>query len=145
MTKRFTDLLMLPITLGVLGLMAMGLFAMQTMTISLNGRVCNESSSPIWLTVTELGRQKAYSLPPGDCTDVLTQDAEAIWGKNCETNPCKYQAWKVSAGRFDVDNDGASVFGSVLRIKGWGAGSHWHITQEWPKPGLSAIDYSLVR
>jgi hypothetical protein len=142
MTKHSADWLMF---LVVLALIAFGLVTMQTMTVSLNGRVCNDSSGPIWLTMTESGRQKAYALSPGDCTDVLTQDAEAIWGKNCNTNPCKYQAWKVSAGRFHVENHGDSAFGSVLRIEGWGVGSHWHITREWAKPDLSTINYSLTR
>jgi hypothetical protein len=138
-TKRSSDLLI------ALGIMVLGLLAMQALAISRNGRVCNYGSTGIWLTVTESGRQKAYSLAPGHCTDILTQDVEAIWGRDCNTDPCNYQAWKVGAGRFEVDNDGASPLGSVLRIKGWGVGSRWRISRAWLKPDLSTINYSLVR
>jgi hypothetical protein len=140
--KRSVMLLIVLIPLGIMGLCFL---AAQTMPISLNGRVCNDSSGGLWLTVTESGRKRAYPLPPGHCTDVLTQDAEAIWGKDCKTVPCQYQAWKVGAGRFNVKPDGDVSSTSILRIEGWGAGSHWHITREWPKPDLSAIDYSLIR
>ena len=125
----------------VLGLIALYFLARQEMTISRNGGVCNYSSVSIWLTVTESGRQRAYSLPSGSCTNLHAQDAEAIWGRTCDTDPCTYQAWKVGAGRFDVYNDA----GSILRIKGWGVGSRWHITRDWPKPDLSSISYSLIR
>src|SRR5215208_6635718 len=129
MAKRSKDLFM---TLIGLGLMALCLLMIKAVAVSLNGGVCNSSSGNIWLTVTESNRQKAYSLAPGRCTNILTQDAEAIWGRDCRTDPCKYQAWKVSAGRFDVEADGNSRLSSVLRIKGWGADSHWHIAQTWP-------------
>lgn len=131
-------------TLAALTLVALGFCGLQAVILSLNGRVCNHSSIPVWLTLTESGRHKAYSLSPGQCTNLFKQDAEAIWGKDCHTTPCKYQAWKVSAGRFDVET-GHSTSGSVLLIKGWGARSRWHITREWPKPDLASIDYSLVR
>ena len=142
MAKRSTGLLM---TMIGLGLMALSLLSINAIAVSLNGGVCNYSSGSIWLTVTESSRQKAYSLSPGHCTNVFTQDAEAIWGRNCHTDPCKYEAWKVGAGRFDVKDEGDSRLGSVLRIKGWGAGSRWHIARTWPKPDLASITYLLIR
>ena len=128
-----------------LALIVLSLLTMQALRVLLHGGVCNYSSNNIWLTVTESGRQKAYPLAPGHCTNVLKQDAEAIWGKDCNTDPCKYQAWKVSAGRFDVNTEGDSPSGPVLQIKGWGARSPWHITRAWPKPDLSTINYLLIR
>lgn len=137
--KLFTKLV---ITTCFLGFLAFGFLALDEIDLSFNGRVCNRSSISVWLTITESGKKKAYSLPPGQCTQLFKQDAEAIWGKNCKMIPCEYQAWKVGAGRFEIEN-GDSV--SVLQIKGWGALSRWHITRDWPKPVLASIDYSLVR
>ena len=138
-TKLFTAILLLSI-------FVLSFLTILGIKISLNGRVCNHSSAEVWLTVTEEGSKKAYLLSPGRCTDVRTQDAEAIWGRDCSTKPCTYQAWKVGAGHFQLekDSDPRSGSGTVLRIKGWGAGSRWHITREWPRPDLSAIGYSLV-
>ena len=133
---------MLPIAMI---LMVVSVFALQTMKISLNGRVCNYSSVDIWLTVTESGRQKAFRLAAGQCTDGSAQDAEAIWGSDRSTDGCQYQAWKVRAGHYDVKEDGSSASRPVLRIHGWGAGGRWHITYEWPKPALASIQYSLVK
>lgn len=141
-TKPSAEFIMLP--LGMI-LMIVSVFALQTLKISLNGRVCNHSSVKVWLTVTQSGRQKAFVLMPGQCTDGSTQDAEAIWGSDCRANVCQYQAWKVGAGHYDVRDDGDSTSNPVLRIHGWGAGGRWHITHEWPKPALAAIPYSLVK
>ena len=142
MWKRFAVLLIVLIPLGTIALCFLTLHAI---TSSLNGGVCNDSSSSIWLTVTESSRQKAYELAPGHCTNTSTQDAEAIWGRDCNSGPCKYQAWKLGAGHFEVDNYAASSLDSILRIKGWGAGSRWHIASTWPRPDLSSIHYSLIR
>jgi hypothetical protein len=116
-TKRFA------VTIFFLGLFALGFLILDEFEIELplNSVACNYSSTEIWLTVTESGFKKANSLPPGDCTSLLTQDAEAIWGQDCSTDPCGYQAWKVGAGRFEVYDDADSPTGFVLRIKGWGA------------------------
>lgn len=113
--------------------------------VSINGVVCNHSSTGVWLAMSEGERQKAYSLAPGQCTDFFKQDAEAIWGRDCSMDPCEYQAWKLGAGRFAVEDDPTSPSKFVLRINGWGAGSSWHITEDWPRPKLSSISYSLVR
>jgi hypothetical protein len=132
------------ITIFFLGFLALGVLISDELDLSLsiNGRVCNHSSLPVWLTLTESSQKKAYLLPPGQCTHFFNQDAEAVWGKDCKTSPCQYQAWKVSAGRFDLQNGQSS---SVLRIKGWGALSRWHISGDWPRPDLAWMDYSLVR
>lgn len=140
--KRFIRLLMVVI---LLALIPLGFLTMQALTASLNGGVCNDSSHRIWLTLTESGRQKTYSLPPGQCTNVFTQDAEAIWGRDCSMDPCKYQAWKLGAGHFEVDDYAVSSSGSVLLIRGWRAGSYWHMTPTWPRPDLASITYSLTR
>ena len=140
--KRFTKLF---IVILPLGLIVLSVLAMQGMTASLNGEVCNYSSNRLWLTVTESNRQKAYSLLPGHCTNVFTQDVEAIWGRDCNIDPCKYQAWKLSAGHFKVYNDVDSHSGEVLRIDGWGVESRWHIAPTWPRPDLSSVNYSLIR
>ncbi len=141
-TRHSSKLLMILIPISFI---ALGLLIMQAMTVSLNGGMCNYSSIPIWLIVTESNRQKAYLLPPDHCTNVLTQDTEAIWGRDCNNDPCKYQAWKLGAGHFKVYNDLDSRSGSVLRIKGWGAGSRWHIATTWPRPDLSSVNYLLIR
>ena len=142
MIKRFIRLLMIMIPLGSI---TIGILMIPAMTASLNGGVCNTSSNNIWLTVTESNRQKAYSLPSGHCTNVFTQDAEALWGRDCDTDPCKYQAWKLGAGHFEVDNYGASSLGSILLIRGWRAGSRWRIAPTWPRPDLASVTYSLTR
>jgi len=142
MIKRFIKLLLVMIPLGTITL---GILMIPAMTASLNGCVCNDSSRNIWLTVTESNKQKAYSLPPGHCTNVFTQDAEAIWGRDCNTDPCQYQAWKLGAGHFEVDNQEVSSLGSILLIRGWGAGSRWRIAPTWPRPALASVTYSLTR
>ena len=141
-TKSSRDMVMVPIAMI---LMIVSVFAMQHMKISLNGRVCNHSSTEIWLTVTKTGRQRASSLVPGQCTDDSTEDAEAIWGSDCSVDPCEYQAWKVGAGHYDLRDQTTSRAGLVVRIHGLGIGSSWHITREWPKPSLSSLHYSLVK
>ena len=141
MTQYSTDLRRGLITLG---LVALSVVALLGLGILLHGRVCNYSTTDIWLTVSHADRQSAAPLGPGQCTNVLVLDADAIWGSDCSSNPCRYQAWKVGAGRFDVYNDGGTELSSVLRIDGWGAGSQWSISEEWPKPDLSTINYSLV-
>jgi hypothetical protein len=141
-TQRAKDLFK---TLAVLGILAIGVLALQGIGILLHGNVCNYSSTDIWLTISESGWQKVHSLAPGQCTRGLTQDAEAIWGRDCSAHPCRYQAWKVRAGRFEVYEHKISSMGAVLRIDGWGAGSRWQVTEEWPKPDLSSINYSLVK
>lgn len=134
-------------TVALMGLMGLGVLIVEEgdVEVSINGVVCNHSSTGVWLSVSEGERQTTYSLAPNHCTDFFKQDAEAIWGNDCSADSCHYQAWKVSAGRFDVEDDRQSPTGSVLRIRGWGAGSRWHITWEWPKPELSSINYSLVK
>ena len=130
-----------------MGFMVLGFLMVEEgeANVSINGVVCNHSSSGVWLSVSEGERQKAYSLAPGRCTDFFTQDAEAICGRDCHTGFCQYQAWKVGAGRYDVYNNAGSSLSSILQIEGWGAGSSWHITREWPRPDLSSVSYSLVR
>jgi hypothetical protein len=113
--------------------------------ISIHGIVCNHSSTDLWLAVTRRRNPRVYVLAPDRCTNFFTEDAEAIWGKECINGSCEYQAWKLGVGRFDVYEAADSPSGLVLRIIGWGAGSSWHITEGWPKPDLSAISYSLVK
>jgi len=100
--------------------------------VSINGVVCNRSSIGVWLTMSKGERHSTYSLPPGQCTDFFKQDAEAIWGKDCSSAPCQYQAWKVSAGRFAVYATEDLSLDPVLRIEGWGARSRWHMSEDWP-------------
>lgn len=113
--------------------------------ISIHGMVCNHTSTDLWLAVTRKRRPRLYVLPPGRCTNFFAEDAEAVWGKECTADSCQYQAWKLGVGRFDLYDAGASPSGAILRIEGWGVGSSWHITEEWPKPDLSTIGYSLVK
>jgi hypothetical protein len=142
MKKLSSKLILVTILVAVTGL---GFFILEEseVELSINGVLCNYSSTGIWLTMSEGERISTDSLAPGQCTDFFTQDAEAIWGKDCSADPCTYQAWKLRAGRFAVYDDSAS--GAILRVKGWGAGSRWQITEDWPKPELSSINYSLVR
>ena len=145
MLEKFsTKLFTITIFLIFLGLGFLILEESET-KVSINGIVCNHSSTVVWLAISEGERQRTYSLAPGQCTNFFKQDADAIWGRDCSTDPCNYQAWKLGAGRFGVYNDVDSASGFVLRIKGWGAGSSWHVTWDWPKPELSSISYSLVK
>jgi hypothetical protein len=128
-----------------LGFLALCFLAAEALIIFHNGGVCNYSSIDIWLTVTESSGRKAYPLRPGSCSDADTQDVEAIWGRDCNTDPCGYQAWKLGAGRFEVYDDGESPAGFVLQVRGWGVGSRWRIAPAWPKPELSTLGYSLMR
>lgn len=129
----------------VLGFVGLLFPLLEEINFQFNGVVCNYSSDSIWLTVTESGVMQAYMLNPHSCTHPLSQDAEAIWGRDCSSDPCQYQAWKLGAGIFEVSDDRSSSSGFRLRIWGLGAGSRWHITWEWPRPDLSEIRYSLVR
>ena len=144
MKKLSTKLILITILVAVTGLGFLFLEESEV-EVSINGVACNHSSSDVWLAMSLGERTATYSLPPGQCTNFFQQDVEAIWGKDCSTSPCRYQAWKLGAGRFAIYNDSASPAGSVLRISGWGAGSRWHVTEDWPKPDLSTIDYSLVK
>lgn len=142
MTKHSTDLRSGLIALGVVSLSVLALLGLGTL---LHGGVCNYSTMDIWLTVSHSDRQSVVPLGPGQCTNVLVLDADAIWGSDCSSGSCHYQAWKVGAGRFDVYNDGSSTMTPVVRIDGWGAGSQWHISEDWPKPDLDSVNYSLVK
>lgn len=144
MKNLSTKLILVTALVAVTGL---GFFILEESEteVSINGVVCNHSSSEIWLATSQGERTGTSSLAPGQCTDFFRQDVEAIWGKNCSTSACRYQAWKLGAGRFSVYDEAESASSLVLRIKGWGAGSRWHVTEDWPKPELSSIGYSLVK
>jgi hypothetical protein len=142
MKRRSTKLILVLAAVLVLGFI---LLEESEIEVSINGVVCNHSSTGLWLAVSEGERTSTSSLAPGLCTNFFREDVEAIWGRDCDSDPCGYQAWKLGAGRFAVYNDGESPAGSVLRLRGWGAGSRWHITEDWPKPELSSIPYSLVK
>src|SRR5215211_3919212 len=129
LAKHFTKLFTITCLLVVLGLGLMLLEEGEPI-VSINGVVCNHSSISIWLTMSKGERHSIYSLPSGQCTNFFKQDAEAIWGKDCRTDPCQYQAWKVSAGRFEVYNTEDLSLDSVLRIEGWGASSRWHVSED---------------
>ena len=144
MNKLSKKLILITVLVAIAGIGFIILEESET-EVSINGFVCNRSSTEIWLATSEGERTGTSSLDPGQCTDFFKQDAEAIWGTDCSTAPCQYQAWKLGAGRFTVYDDPETASGSVLRIKGWGAGSYWHITEEWPKPEISSIDYRLVK
>jgi hypothetical protein len=144
--KHAMKLVIAAIVLGFLSLGFLLLIIKESdIDVAVNGVVCNHSSADLWLAVTRRQRPRLYVLAPGHCTNFLTEDAEAIWGKECEVEPCKYQAWKLGIGVFDVYEPVHSPSSLVLRIRGLGAGSSWHITADWPKPELSSIKYSLVR
>jgi hypothetical protein len=144
MQKLSTKLILITVLVAITGL---GFFILEESEteVSINGVLCNHSSTDVWLALTEGERTGAFSLAPGQCTNFFQQDAEAIWGRDCSTDPCSYQAWKLGAGRFAVYDSAESDSGLVLRIRGWGAGSRWHVTEDWPKPELSSIGYSLVK
>ena len=144
MQRLSTKLILITVLVAVTGL---GFFMLEESEteISINGVVCNRSSTGLWLALTEGERTGTFLLAPDQCTDFFKQDAEAIWASDCSTDPCQYQAWKLGAGRFVVYDEATSGSDMVLRIKGWGAGSRWHVTEDWPKPELSSLTYSLVR
>lgn len=144
MNKLSKKLILITVLVAIAGIGFIILEESET-EVSINGVVCNRSSTEIWLATSEGERTGTSSLDPGQCTNFFTQDVEAIWGRDCSTDPCSYQAWKLRLGRFTVYDEAESESGSVLRIRGWGAGSSWHITEDWPKPTLSSLDYSLVK
>lgn len=144
MNKLSKKLILITVLVAIAGIGFIILEESET-EVSINGVVCNRSSTEIWLATSEGERTGTSSLDPGQCTNFFTQDVEAIWGRDCSTDPCSYQAWKLRLGRFTVYDEAESESGSVLRIRGWGAGSSWHITEDWPKPALSSLDYSLVK
>ena len=144
MNKLSKKLILITVLVAIAGIGFIILEESET-EVSINGVVCNHSSTEIWLATSEGERTGTSSLDPGQCTNFFTQDVEAIWGRDCSTDPCSYQAWKLRLGRFTVYDEPESDSGSVLRIRGWGAGSSWHITEDWPKPALSSIDYILVK
>jgi len=119
MKKLSTKLILITVLLVVTGLGFIILKESET-EVSINGVVCNHSSTGVWLAMSEGERTGTYSLAPGQCTNFFNQDAEAIWGKDCSTGSCSYQAWKLRVGRFSVYDDAVSASGSVLRIEGWG-------------------------
>lgn len=129
----------------VLGLVALIVAGAGALTVTKNGSVCNQSTVTIWITVTEVVGRRAAPLAPGECTNVILQDAEAIWGRTCSAETCTHKAWKVGAGRFEVHEHETDASGPVLKITGWGAGSRWQITKEWNRPPISEIGYSLSR
>jgi hypothetical protein len=144
MKQLSIKLMILTILVALTGL---GFFILEEteINVSINGVVCNYSSTHVWLALSKGERTGAYSLAPDQCTDMFTQDVEAIWGKDCTADSCSYEAWKLGAGRFTVYNDATSPGGFALHVRGWGAGSRWHISEDWPKPDLSSIGYSLVK
>lgn len=144
MNKLSKKLILITVLVAILGIGFIILEESET-EISINGVLCNHSSTEVWLATSEGERTGTSSLDPGQCTNFFQQDVEAIWGRDCNTDPCSYQAWKLGAGRFTVYDEAESDSGSVLRISGWGAGSRWHVTEDWPKPELSSLHYSLVK
>src|SRR5688572_13167114 len=103
---------------------SLGFFILEEseVNVSINGVVCNHSSTDVWLALSKGESTDTYSLAPDQCTSIFSQDVEAIWGKDCSTDSCRYQAWKLGAGRFTIYNDAEAPAGSVLHISGWGAG-----------------------
>jgi hypothetical protein len=144
MKKLSNKLILITILVAVLGLGFIVLEESET-EVSINGVACNNSSTAIWLATSEGERTGITLLDPGQCTDFFRQDVEAIWGRDCSTAPCSYEAWKLGAGRFVVYDEATSGSDMVLRIKGWGAGSRWHVTEDWPKPEISSVNYSLIK
>jgi hypothetical protein len=144
MRKLSTKLILITVLVAITSL---GFFILEESEteLSINGVLCNRSSIRVWLALSEGERTSTSALAPGQCTNFFTQDVEAIWGRDCSTDPCLYQAWKLKAGYFEVKDDSDSASGSVLRIRGWGLGSRWQITADWPKPDLSSMGYSLVK
>lgn len=144
MKKLSTKLIIVTILVAVTGF---GFFILEEseVNVSINGVVCNHSSTSVWLASSEGESTATYALAPDQCTDIFRQDVEAIWGKDCSADSCRYQAWKLGAGRFTVFNDAEFPAGAILRINGWGTGNRWHINEDWPKPELSSINYSLVK
>jgi hypothetical protein len=142
MKKRFTKLFLILAAVLVLAYIILEEIEVE---VSINGVVCNHSSADVWLAVSKGEGTRTSSLAPGQCTDFFSEDVEAIWGRECSTDACDYQAWKLGAGRFVAYDEAESPSDAVLRITGWGVGSGWHITSNWPKPELSSIGYSLVK
>lgn len=142
MKRHFTKLILVIVAVLTLAYVILEEIEVE---VSINGVVCNHSSAGVWLAVSKGQRTRISSLAPGECTNFFREDVEAIWGKECNADACGYQAWKLGAGRFVIYDDTKSPSSSVLRIEGWGAGSSWHITSDWPKPELSSIGYSLVK
>jgi hypothetical protein len=112
------------------------------------GVICNRSSVTIWLTVEENKQWTVRSLAPGACSNPVTQDVEALWGRQCNTSgQCWYQTWKLGDGGFWVTNYLISPIppGRILKINGAGVNSGWSRDSNWPAPSLNSIGYGITR
>jgi len=140
----------LAVMLGFLiaGLIPMASVGAEAYAASGRGVIWNRSSVTIWLTVEENGQWRVRSLAPGACSNPVSQDVEALWGRQCNTRgQCWYQTWKLGDGFFWVSNNVISPIppGRILKINGGGRNSGWSRDPNWPKPSLNAIQYELRR
>lgn len=108
------------------------------------GRVCNNSSVTVWLTVESGGRWSVQTLGRGACTNYLSWDVEAVWGRRCDPQGrCWHVAWKVNGWTTTTLRDGyisPLIPGRALYVSGSGS---WSMDGGWPKPSLNSIGYDL--
>jgi hypothetical protein len=114
------------------------------------GVVCNFTDETVWVTVEDVHNVAWHvtALSPGVCTYPLNEDAEAIWGKQCNTNgDCWLQTWKVGDGVFSLTSSFVSPIppGKVFQINGWGHNSGWSRDSNWPSPDPASIQYEISR
>jgi hypothetical protein len=144
-------------------LMILPVWALSTTPVNASGargKVCNKSSSTIWLTIEKYknptdkdGIWMSYRLEPGACTNTSYHDVEGIWGRECDSkgNYCWYQLWKVGASSLNVVDGYTSPIppGSALYIQGVNIGGGWVADPRgigWELPtSVNSINYTLKR
>lgn len=113
------------------------------------GVVCNNSSVSIAVTAKTPDWQVVW-FSPGQCSNVLTQDVDGIWGRDCgsDGNSCSYQTWKISDGFFSVSDAYVMPIppGLALQLSGLGTHPGWVDGQSlgWPAPPLDSLHYKLL-
>ena len=110
------------------------------------GLVCNKSSVSIWATIQPLnGNWYAGKIYPGQCTNRIYQDVEAVWGRHCNQygQNCNYVAWKVNGWTTTVVYNGYIMPVSPGRTLFRSGSGYFTVSSSWPRPSLSSIGYDL--
>lgn len=137
-----------------------------TLYPALNGGVCNNSSIPLLVLISN--RKRLHSsveiaeefifgevedfheqaiIPPNSCIDSYNIDVDAILGMKCEGGQCSLIAWKVGANRVTVINGNPSGNLPQVRIARFGffVGEHGESGQfEDDKSNVGSVEYQLV-
>jgi hypothetical protein len=137
------------IAVCVLGAVLLGYIIVSPEGEPINGKVCNHSHTPV-LVLLAPGRISSESswLPSNTCTNPATQDADAIWGTQCDatTNTCEIQMWKVGPHSINV-MDGSTPAGAprpTLMLEGWCVvRCGWTTLDPRKQPSADDLQYAL--